>query len=80
MLADDTRVRVIKVLQEGNGRNVNAITKTLERSQPTVSHHLKVLSDAGLVEHERKGKEVIYRFNPNYSCKGCGVFTAPIKI
>ena len=80
ILADDTRVRIVKILQEGEGKNVNAITKTLDRSQPTVSHHLKVLSNAGFVRHERKGKEVVYTFNADYSCKGCGVFTVPIKI
>jgi len=36
----------------------------LGKSQPTVSHHLKVLGDAGLVEGDRRGKWVWYRLVP----------------
>ena len=35
----------------------------LSKSQPTVSHHLKVLSDAGLVHGDRRGKWVWYSLN-----------------
>lgn len=80
ILSDDTRMRIIAVLQKGEGQNVNTITRLIHRSQPTISHHLKVLSQAGLVEHTRKGKEIVYRFNPTYSCKGCGVFSAAIRV
>ena len=35
----------------------------LGKSQPTVSHHLKILSEAGLIEGERRGKWVWYSLN-----------------
>ena len=39
-------------------------TDTFDLSQPTVSHHLRVLRDAGLVEAERRGTWAYYRLVP----------------
>jgi len=36
----------------------------LELAQPTVSHHLRVLREAGLIEHERRGTWMYYRLVP----------------
>jgi len=79
MLADKTRVRILKELQ-AEKLNVTSITEDMGVSQPTVSHHLKILKERGFVVSERKGRETFYRFNSAYPCKGCGVFSAPIKI
>lgn len=79
-LADETRVRIIQFLkEEGGTKNVGAITKLLHVSQPTVSHHLKLLLQAGFLAHERQGKEVFYSFRKDYPCRSCGVFQAPIR-
>ncbi len=40
---------------------VNTITKCLNLEQSLVSHHLKQLSNCGLVEKERKGKKIFYK-------------------
>jgi ArsR family transcriptional regulator len=41
------------------------LVEPLGRSQPTVSHHLKVLGDAGLVRSEKRGKWSWYSLNPD---------------
>lgn len=55
-LADPVRLRLIHLI--ANAAEVCAcdLPEALDRSQPTVSHHLKVLVDAGLLEREQRGK------------------------
>jgi len=79
VLADKTRLRIVQGLQQKTA-NVAAITEEIGLTQPTVSHHLKLLDDYGIVVKERRGRETYYTFNPNYPCKGCGVFSSPIKL
>lgn len=78
-LADETRVHIIKFLKEKGAKNVSAITQALQVSQPTVSHHLRILSEKGFLARDRQGKEVYYSFRKDYPCRGCGVFGAPIR-
>jgi ArsR family transcriptional regulator len=40
------------------------LTEPLGLSQPTVSHHLRVLHDAGVLDREKRGRWVFYRLNP----------------
>jgi len=61
-LADPVRLRVLSILAAaGEGEIcVCELVEPLGKSQPTVSHHLKILSDAGLVHGDRRGKWVWY--------------------
>ena len=59
-LSDETRVRILKML-EARPLCVCEIQFVLKGSQPNVSHHLKTLSEAGLVESERDGLWIAYR-------------------
>ena len=54
---------MLSILAEAPGGEVCAcdFVGPVERSQPTVSHHLKVLTEAGLVEGERRGRWIWYR-------------------
>jgi ArsR family transcriptional regulator len=66
VLADPARLRLLGLIQaqpEGEAC-VCHLTQPLGLSQPTVSHHLKVLHDAGLLEREKRGSWVYYRFVP----------------
>src|ERR671915_830108 len=56
-LADPARVRIVNLLAR-SGEPVCAcdLNEPVGLAQPTVSHHLKKLSDAGLVEREQRGK------------------------
>lgn len=61
-LADPVRLRVLSMLAAAPDGEVCVcdFVGPLGRSQPTVSHHLKVLADAGIVHGERRGKWVWY--------------------
>jgi ArsR family transcriptional regulator, arsenate/arsenite/antimonite-responsive transcriptional repressor len=66
VIADPARIRLVSLLaaavdQEGC---VCDLTAPLGLSQPTVSHHLKVLADAGLVEREQRGRWAFFRLVP----------------
>ena len=58
-LSDPNRVRVLKLLQEG-ALCVCEIQKVLGLAQSTVSKHMKLLEDAGLVDRKRQGAWIIY--------------------
>jgi len=58
-LSDDTRLRVIKLLQERE-LCVCELMQVLEMSQPRISRHMSVLKNAGLVEDRREGKWIHY--------------------
>jgi ArsR family transcriptional regulator len=65
-LADPARLRLLSLIQAQPGGEacVCHLTEPLGLSQPTVSHHLKVLLEAGLVERERRGSWAYYRVVP----------------
>lgn len=64
-LADQHRLRILATIARSGGEVcVCDITEALPLLQPTVSHHLKVLREAGLVTSERRGSWVYYRLNP----------------
>ncbi|MHB8594552.1 MAG: ArsR/SmtB family transcription factor, partial [Acidimicrobiales bacterium] len=65
-LADPARLRVVSILCAAEGGEVCVcdLVEPLGKSQPTVSHHMKVLGDAGLVVGDRRGKWVWYSLVP----------------
>jgi ArsR family transcriptional regulator len=65
-LADPARLQILSILAAAPAGEVCAcdFVDPTGKSQPTVSHHLKVLSDAGLVRGERRTKWVWYRLVP----------------
>jgi ArsR family transcriptional regulator len=58
-LADPTRILILYSLGE-QSRHVNELAEALGMSQPTISRHLKVLRDRGLVTATREGNAVCY--------------------
>ena len=64
-LADPIRLQLVDVLRKNAGRVcVCELVPLFDLSQPTVSHHLKVLRDAGVVGSERRGLWAYYYVNP----------------
>jgi ArsR family transcriptional regulator len=63
-LADPIRSRIVELLA-GEQLCVCHLTEELDAAQPLVSHHLKVLRDAGLVEGERFRYWTYYRLRPD---------------
>lgn len=64
-LADPIRLQVLSILAASPEGEVCVceFVEPLAKSQPTVSHHLKILSEAGLVTGDRRGKWVWYSLN-----------------
>jgi ArsR family transcriptional regulator, arsenate/arsenite/antimonite-responsive transcriptional repressor len=69
-LADETRQKIMNLCC-CCWLNVGQIVNALEVSQPTVSHHLSILKEAGLVEVRRAGKETFYTLNQDRLASGC---------
>jgi ArsR family transcriptional regulator len=63
-LADPTRVAIVNQLACCEECCVCDLTATSDLAQPTISHHLKVLREAGLVESEGRGTWAYYRLVP----------------
>jgi ArsR family transcriptional regulator len=65
-LGDPVRLRLVSLIgtREGGEVCVCDLTSAFDLSQPTISHHLKVLREAGLIESERRGTWVYYRLVP----------------
>ncbi len=64
-LSEQTRIRILALLHQAQEACVSEIVDTLEESQYTVSRHLKVLQDAGMVVGSKKGRWIYYQLNEN---------------
>jgi ArsR family transcriptional regulator len=63
-LADPARVGIVNMISAAGEVCVCNLVDELGLSQPTVSHHLKILREAGLVDAERRGTWAFYRLVP----------------
>src|SRR5206468_7042187 len=63
-LADPTRVAIVNRLAAADEVCVCDLNAAFDLSQPTISHHLKILREAGLVESSRRGTWAYYRLVP----------------
>jgi ArsR family transcriptional regulator len=64
LLADETRLRILFLLQQKRELHVRALCQLLKQSQPAVSHHLALLRVAGMIDMRRDGKHNFYRITP----------------
>ncbi|MEE6272393.1 ArsR/SmtB family transcription factor [Georgenia wangjunii] len=64
-VADPTRLRLLSIIAAQDEACVCDLTSPVDLSQPTVSHHLKVLVDAGLVTRDKRGKWAYYAVVPD---------------
>jgi DNA-binding transcriptional ArsR family regulator len=62
--ADPTRLAILRQLSGGQSICACDFTACCEVAQPTVSHHLKALREAGWVETERRGANIYYSLRP----------------
>lgn len=63
-LADPVRLRLLSLIAQADEVCACDLTGPVERSQPTVSHHTKVLAEAGLITGEKRGRWVYWRVVP----------------
>lgn len=59
-LGDETRMRIVQCLQDGE-RCACTLVPAVGKAQPTVSQHLRILEEAGVLESRRKGINIWYR-------------------
>lgn len=64
VLADPVRLRLLSMIANAEEACACDLTQPLRRSQPTVSHHLALLTEAGLVTREKRGRWAYYRAVP----------------
>ena len=74
-LADPTRLAIVRQLGAAGEGAVCAcdFTECCSVSQPTISHHLKVLREAGVLVSERQGTNVLYSFAPGFRERFAGI-------
>ena len=74
-LADPVRLRLMSLIAATDEACVCDLTGPFDVSQPTISHHLRVLREAGLVDCERRGTWVYYWACPEALDALGGLFT-----
>jgi ArsR family transcriptional regulator len=77
-LADDTRQQILEMLLERE-MCVGDIVDGFDMSQPTISHHLNVLRQFGLVTSRKEGKQVFYTTNRDSVVECCGRLIAKFE-
>jgi DNA-binding transcriptional ArsR family regulator len=70
-IADETRQKIMGLIC-CNWLSVNEIVEKLDVSQPTVSHHLAILREAGLADVREEGKQTFYTLNQERVVVCCG--------
>ena len=72
-LSCGVRIEIINLLKEKGKMGVNEIAKHFELKQPTISHHLRYLSEMGIIASKRDGRKIRYFIHPKCA-KDCGIF------
>jgi ArsR family transcriptional regulator, arsenate/arsenite/antimonite-responsive transcriptional repressor len=80
-LGDPVRLRLVSLIGARDGGEVCVcdLTSAFDLSQPTISHHLKVLREAGLIDSERRGTWVYYRLVPAALERMAGLLSVPVS-
>ena len=63
-LADPVRIRLVSIIAASGEACACDLPELVGKSQPTVSHHLKLLAEANILEREQRGKWAWFRINP----------------
>jgi ArsR family transcriptional regulator, arsenate/arsenite/antimonite-responsive transcriptional repressor len=79
-LGDPVRLRLVSLIGARDGGEVCVcdLTSAFDLSQPTISHHLRVLREAGIIESERRGTWVYYRLVPAALERMAGLLSVPV--
>ena len=72
-MGDETRQRILEILQAEGEKCVSDLVDAFNVSQPTISHHLNFLRQANLVTSRRDGKQIYYRANQDNIIECCGM-------
>jgi len=73
-LSCQARIGIINLLQEKGETSVMEIAKHFKLKQPTITHHLKYLKEAGVLASKKKGRKVYYFITEKCKKGECGIF------
>lgn len=78
-LGDPVRLRLLSMIASRAGGEVCVcdLTPAFDLAQPTISHHLKLLREAGLIDSQRRGTWVYYWLLPEATDRLAGILTRP---
>ncbi|MET9240903.1 metalloregulator ArsR/SmtB family transcription factor [Nonomuraea sp. NPDC003709] len=81
-LGDPVRLRILSIVgaRQGGEACVCDIADAFDLTQPTISHHLKVLKDVGLLTYERRGSWVYYRLVPESLAQLSALLNIPATV
>ena len=83
-IGDIVRLRLLSFLPTDenceSGNNVSRLAEKLELSQPTVSHHLRVLRQAGLVRNRKMCRDVFYWVDPEEADRVCNALRETFEV
>ena len=79
LASEEARHQILTLLKKGP-HTVGELTERLHVKQPTVTHHLKLLSKAGLVAMEKKGQQHLFTLNKKSECfSDCGLLKGLVE-
>jgi ArsR family transcriptional regulator len=81
-LGDPVRLRIVSIVasHQGGEACVCDLTASFDLAQPTISHHLKVLKDVGLLTSERRASWVYYRIVPERLAELSALLAAAVEV
>lgn len=78
-LGDEVRQELVLLIIDGNARSVQELADNIGLSRPTVSHHLKILKDVGIIIEQKIGAKTIYRSNQSSYVASVGALVEAVK-
>lgn len=78
-LSDENRVKILKLLQSGEMCACH-LNEEITVTQPTMSHHMRILCDSGIVIGRKEGKWMYYSISPEGAGKAFEVFRELVKL
>lgn len=76
---DDNRVRILQLLSTGE-KCACKLLEEIDITQPTMSHHMKILCDSGIVVGRKEGKWMYYSISPEGAAYATKCFEALTKV
>ena len=73
-LACQSRIEILNLLEKKKEISVMEIAKHFKLTQPTITHHLQYLEEAGVLTSKKKGRKVYYLLDPKCQDKECKIF------